>query len=51
MPIYTVVIKAPEIYEEVVVNAENEQQAKDRAVVSALLRQKEAAVVTVKEQN
>jgi len=51
MPIYTVTISAPEIHEEIVVNADSEQQARDRAVSSALARQAEAAVVVVEEQH
>ena len=50
MPIFTVLIRAPEIFEETVVNAADEAEAKDRAVASALLRQAEAVVVTVTEQ-
>lgn len=50
MPIYTVLIKAPEIYEETVVNADSEQQAKDRAIASALARQAEVTKVLVREQ-
>lgn len=50
MPIYDVTIKAPPIYERVVVNAESTEQAKARAVTSAMARQAEAAKVTVVEQ-
>jgi len=50
MAIYTVTIEAPAIYEEIVVNADNEEQAKVRAVGSALSRQREAATVKVVEQ-
>ena len=50
MPIYDVTIKAPAIYEEVVVNAENAVQARERAIYSALQRQADAAEVTVQEQ-
>jgi|KBSMisStandDraft_5_1062788.scaffolds.fasta_scaffold00074_34 hypothetical protein len=50
MPIYTVIIQAPAIYEEVVVNADSEEQARVRAVASALARQREAATVRVDEQ-
>jgi len=50
MPIYTVTIQAPAIYEEVVTEADNEQQAKERAIYSAMQRQQEAAVVVVTEQ-
>jgi len=50
MPVFTVVIKAPAIYEETVVNADDEDQARARAVASALGRQAEAAEVTVTEQ-
>lgn len=51
MPIYTVTIRAPAVYEEIVTSADNEQQAKERAVYSALQRQKDAAQVTVVEQD
>lgn len=50
MPVYTVTVRAPEIYEEVVVNADTPEQAQARAVGSALARQRNAAVVTVEEQ-
>ena len=51
MPIYTVTINAPAIYEEIVVNADNAKQAEDRAVHSALNRQAAAIEVTVVEQD
>jgi hypothetical protein len=50
MPIYTVTIQAPAVYEEIVTEADNEQQAKERAVYSAMQRQQEAAQVTVVQQ-
>jgi len=48
--IYTVRIVAPPIDEIVTTEADSEQQARDRAVYSALARQAEAATVTVHEQ-
>jgi hypothetical protein len=48
--IYEVTISAPAIREVVVTEADSEQQAKERAVYSALQRQMDAATVTVKEQ-
>jgi len=48
--IYEVSISAPPVSELVVVEADSEQQAKERAVYSALQRQFEAAVVVVTEQ-
>jgi hypothetical protein len=51
MAVYTVTISAPAINEEVVVNADSEDQAKERAVYSALQRQADAAQVTVVEQS
>jgi len=48
--IYEVSVSAPAINELVTVEADSEQQAKERAVYSALQRQFEAAVVTVTEQ-
>lgn len=50
MPIYTVTVKAPAINEQIVTEADNEQQAKERAVYSALQRQTQAAEVTVEKQ-
>jgi len=50
MPIYTVTIRAPAVYEETVTEADNEQQAKERAIYSALQRQADAAQVTVVQQ-
>jgi len=45
--IYEVVIQAPEIDEVVHTEAENEQQARERALYSALRRQFEAATIVV----
>ena len=50
MPIYTVTIEAPAINEQVVTEADDAQQARDRAIASALARQAEDAEVTVIEQ-
>jgi hypothetical protein len=49
MPIYEVTIVAPAIHEIVVTPADSEQQAKERAALSALQRQGAAATVTVKK--
>lgn len=49
--IYTVRIVAPAIDEIITTEADSEQQAKDRAVYSALQRQSKAAEVTVVEQD
>jgi hypothetical protein len=43
MAVYKVWIEAPAINEEVVTSADNEEQAKERAVASALARQLQAA--------
>jgi len=51
MPIYNVSVQAPAINEMVVTEADNEAQAKERAVYSALQRQAEYATVTVEEQH
>jgi hypothetical protein len=48
--IYTVNITAPAINEEVVLNAESEDEAKDLAVASALQRQWAAAEIIVTPQ-
>ena len=48
--IYQVEITAPPIDELVVTEADSPEQAKERAVYSALQRQAQAAVVTVSEQ-
>lgn len=48
--IYTVHVEAPAIDELVTTEADSEQQAKERAVYSALQRQAQAATVTVREQ-
>jgi hypothetical protein len=45
MGVYKVTVKAPAIDEKVVTSADNEEQAKERAVASALGRQKDAATV------
>jgi len=50
MPIYNVSVQAPAINEMVVTEADNEQEAKERATYSALQRQIENATVTVEEQ-
>ena len=50
MSIYEVSIVAPGIDELVVTEADSPEQAKERAVYSALQRQAEAAVVVVTEQ-
>jgi hypothetical protein len=50
MPIYTVIVYAPEINEEIVTEADSEQQACERAAYSALQRQIENATVTAAEQ-
>ena len=47
--VYKVIIRAPEIFEETVVNADSEAQAKERAIYSALQRQADTATVTVEE--
>ena len=49
--IYQVQISAPAIDELVVTEANSAEQAKERAIYSALQRQAEAAVVTVTEQH
>lgn len=49
MAIYQVHIEAPAINETVTTAADNPQQARERAVASALLRQSEVASVTVEE--
>jgi hypothetical protein len=46
--IYEVTVQAPAINEVVTTSADSEEQAKERAVASALGRQVEAATVTVK---
>jgi hypothetical protein len=46
--IYSVTIDAPAIYETVVTSADSEEQARERAVASALQRQAAAATITVK---
>jgi hypothetical protein len=46
--IYEVSLAAPEIREIVTVAADSEEQAKERAVYSALQRQAKAATVTVR---
>ena len=51
MPIYNVTIRAPAISERVVTEAADAQQAKERAVYSALQRQFDAAEVIVVEQS
>lgn len=48
--IYDVVVQAPAINEVITTEAESEQQAKERAVYSALERQLSQATVVVKEQ-
>jgi hypothetical protein len=48
--IYEVVITAPAINEKVVTEADDEQQAKERACYSALQRQMQTATVTVQRQ-
>jgi len=48
--IYQVEITAPPIDDLVVTEADSPEQAKERAIYSALQRQAEAAVVTVTEQ-
>lgn len=50
MPIYTVVVQAPAINEQIVTEADDEQQAKERAAYSALQRQVQNATITVEEQ-
>ena len=45
MPIYKVTVQTPAVDEVVVTEADNEQQAKERAVASALGRQRDAATV------
>ena len=49
MPIYKVTIEAPALNEEVVTSAESEEQARERAIASALQRQADAATVRVVE--
>ncbi len=49
--IYQVEITAPAIDELVVTEADSPEQAKERAIYSALQRQAEAATVTVTEQH
>jgi hypothetical protein len=48
--IYEVTVQAPAINELVTTEADNEEQAKERAIYSALQRQAQAATVTVKQQ-
>jgi hypothetical protein len=48
--IYDVHVEAPAINEVITTEAESEEQAKERAVYSALQRQAQNATVTVKEQ-
>jgi len=48
--IYEVTIVAPAINEQVTTEADSEEQAKERAVYSALQRQAAAATVTVVQQ-
>jgi len=50
MPIYEVTVRAPIVYEIIVTEADDEQQAKERAVYSALQRQMSNATVTAVEQ-
>ena len=45
MAVYKVWIEAPGISEEVLTSGDSEEQAKERAVASALARQLEAATV------
>ena len=47
MAVYKVWIEAPGISEEVLTSGDSEEQAKERAVASALARQLEAATVRV----
>ena len=47
--IYNVSIDAPAIHEDVTTEADNQQQAKERAVYSSLQRQLKAATVSVSE--
>jgi hypothetical protein len=49
MPIYKVTVQAPAINEEVVTSADSEEQAKERAIASALQRQADSATVRVVE--
>jgi hypothetical protein len=49
MPNYRVTVEAPAIDEMVVTTADNEQQARERAIASALGRQADAATVRVIE--
>ena len=51
MPIYTVRVEAPAINEEIVTEADDPEQAKARALGSALARQMREADVTVTEQS
>ena len=51
MPIYNVSVQAPAINAMVVTEADDEQQAKERAIYSALQRQAQNATVTVEEQH
>lgn len=48
--IYDVTVVAPAIAEIITTEADSEQQAKERAIYSALERQLSQATVTVKEQ-
>ena len=48
--IYDVIVQAPAINEMITTEADSEQQAKERAIYSALERQLEKATVVVKEQ-
>jgi len=48
--IYEVTVQAPAINELVTTEADTEEQAKERAVYSALQRQAQNATVTVKQQ-
>ena len=48
--IYTVEIEAPAINEIITTEADNEEQAKERAIYSAMQRQFQNATVTVEEQ-
>jgi hypothetical protein len=49
MPVYKVWIEVPAVSEEVVTSADDEAQAKERAVASALGRMLDAATVRVVE--
>jgi len=48
--IYEVTVQAPAINELVTTEADSEEQAKERAIHSALQRQAQAATVTVEQQ-